>query len=216
MPQVGPSGLSSSAATTSRAPPRSSGKARPATDADIDAPIGMDAVLAAADPQLRALALQLGTATSVADFAAFYAAVDAVHGTINPADATSDASLAVLIGRPVALVQATLRLELERAAIAVSEQRLLQPRPMDGQRCGLERSRLSRRVGRPRPPRRWAHRLLPTGGRGWVRSRHRSSARRHPRPRRGCDADAGHVASDADPRACPTSWAVAHVTSSAC
>ena len=85
----------------------------PGNDADIDAPIGMDAVLAAADPQLRALALQLGTATSVADFAAFYAAVDAVHGTINPADATSDASLAVLIGRPVALVQATLRLELK-------------------------------------------------------------------------------------------------------
>lgn len=85
----------------------------PGNDADIDQDIETDLVLAAANPQLRALALQLGKTASVDDFNAFYQAVDSAHGSVNPANAATDAGLAVLIGRPVALVQAELRLQLQ-------------------------------------------------------------------------------------------------------
>ena len=69
-------------------------------DADIDQPI--EQALAAANPQLREVALQLknGSAT---DFQAFYNAVDTAHGSINPANLVTDAGLAILVGRPVAL-----------------------------------------------------------------------------------------------------------------
>jgi hypothetical protein len=84
----------------------------PGNDRDIDQNIEQDSVLAAAHPELRALALQLGKTGSVDDFKAFYRAVDGAHGSISPSNAATDAGLAVLIGRPVALVQAALRLDL--------------------------------------------------------------------------------------------------------
>jgi hypothetical protein len=84
----------------------------PGNDRDIDQNIEQDAVLAAAHPELRKLALQLGNTGSVDNFKAFYSAVDGAHGSISPANAATDAGLAVLVGRPVALVQAALRLDL--------------------------------------------------------------------------------------------------------
>lgn len=85
----------------------------PGSDADIDQTIDQDVVLAAADPRMRSLALQLGLQTSIADFQAFYTAVDTAYASIDPGDAPSDAGVAVLIGRPVAVVQASLRLDLK-------------------------------------------------------------------------------------------------------
>jgi len=82
----------------------------PGNDADIDQPI--DVALAAANPQLSALARHL-KGGSVTDFQAFYQAVDQAHGSINPANLATDAGLAIFIGRPVALVQAALRLDLQ-------------------------------------------------------------------------------------------------------
>lgn len=85
----------------------------PGNDADIDQTIEQDVVLAAADARIRALALQLGLHTSIKDFQAFYHAVDTAYAAVDPGDATSDAGVAVLIGRPVAVVQASLRLDLQ-------------------------------------------------------------------------------------------------------
>lgn len=85
----------------------------PGNDADIDQPIDQDVVLAAADPRIRALALQLGLHTSITDFGAFYTAVDTAYAAIDSGDVPSDVGVAVLIGRPVALVQASLRLDLK-------------------------------------------------------------------------------------------------------
>ena len=81
----------------------------PGDDATINRPI--EDVLADAHPQLLALgkALRHGT---IQFFTNFWKAVDTVHGSINPALLSENSGLAVLVGRPVALVQALLRLEL--------------------------------------------------------------------------------------------------------
>lgn len=80
----------------------------PGDDRDIDTGVVADPVVAAAHPQLRALVRHLGIVASVADFRSFDAAVDAAHTSINPANLATDAGLSVLVGRPVALVQAAL------------------------------------------------------------------------------------------------------------
>lgn len=85
----------------------------PGNDRDIDTGLVGDPVVAAAHPMLRDLILQIGLASSVTDFQAFYAAVDAAHGSINPGNLATDAGLTVLVGRPVALVQAALTLDLQ-------------------------------------------------------------------------------------------------------
>jgi hypothetical protein len=81
----------------------------PGDDADIDEPI--DQALADANPLLRAVALSLHGA-SADYFKAFYAAVDTVHATVNPQNLSLESGLAVLAGRPVALAQAAIRLDL--------------------------------------------------------------------------------------------------------
>ncbi|MFO1431303.1 MAG: hypothetical protein U1F76_14360 [Candidatus Competibacteraceae bacterium] len=81
----------------------------PGDNATIDKPV--DQALADANPLLRELALSLSKATSD-DFQAFFHAVDTAHGTINPQNLSLESGFGVLAGRPVALVQAALRLEL--------------------------------------------------------------------------------------------------------
>jgi hypothetical protein len=82
----------------------------PGDDATINEPIA-DA-LADANPLLRDLALSLANATP-AYFQAFFRAVDTTHATVNPQNLSLESGLAVLVGRPVALVQAALRLDLQ-------------------------------------------------------------------------------------------------------
>jgi hypothetical protein len=72
-------------------------------------------VMAYQNPQLRDFVTALGNAT--ADFfAAMWQAIDTAGNTIEPGPVPTDSELAVLIGRPVALVQAAVRLELQGAA----------------------------------------------------------------------------------------------------
>lgn len=79
----------------------------PGDDTRIDQPIAQ--ALAAVNPVFAALAISLCNAA--ADFfESFWRAVDRVHGGINPL--ASNAGLSVLIGRPVAVAQAMLRLDL--------------------------------------------------------------------------------------------------------
>ncbi len=81
----------------------------PGDDATIDEPI--EQALADANPLLQQVALSLHNAT--ADyFTAFYDAVDTTHATVNPQNLSLESGLAVLVGRPVALAQAALRLDL--------------------------------------------------------------------------------------------------------
>lgn len=63
------------------------------------------------NPQLKNLSVTLKS--KAAFFKSFWNAVDLAHGSINPQNLSSSSGLAVLIGRPVALVQAMLRLEVE-------------------------------------------------------------------------------------------------------
>jgi hypothetical protein len=81
----------------------------PGDDRTIDQAI--DQVLAHAHPQLLALGVALQKDPRF--FEKFWQAVDRVHGAINPGNLSVNSSLAVLIGRPVALVQASLRLEVK-------------------------------------------------------------------------------------------------------
>jgi hypothetical protein len=81
----------------------------PGNDVTIDEDIA-DA-LKGANPFLQQVALSLYNGT--ADyFSAFYKAVDTIHATINPQNLALESGLSVLIGRPVALAQAALRLDL--------------------------------------------------------------------------------------------------------
>jgi hypothetical protein len=84
----------------------------PGDDATINEAI--DGVLAHAHPLLHALGMALNN-NGVDFFKAFWTAVDSVHGTINPANLATNGGLGVLIGRPVALVQTLLRLEVKGA-----------------------------------------------------------------------------------------------------
>lgn len=85
----------------------------PGNDRDIDSGLLGDPVVAAAHPELRALILHLGTVMKVPEFGAFYSAVDNAHVGINPGNLATDAGLTVLVGRPVAVVQAGLTLDLQ-------------------------------------------------------------------------------------------------------
>jgi hypothetical protein len=81
----------------------------PADDSRIDQSV--EEALSHTHPQLLALGSKLmGGGPDF--FTQFWQAVDTVHGNINPADAGINSGLAILIGRPVALVQASLRLEV--------------------------------------------------------------------------------------------------------
>lgn len=82
----------------------------PGNDATIDK--GVEAAMQDQNPHLRDLAVMLAHA-SVGFFRAFYDAVDAAASSVSPPNADSSAGMAVLVGRPVALVQASLLLELQ-------------------------------------------------------------------------------------------------------
>lgn len=62
------------------------------------------------NPHLRELALTLGSSTP-SRFRAFWQAADAAFAQITPAAADSQSGLGLLVGRPLAVVQASLRLE---------------------------------------------------------------------------------------------------------
>jgi hypothetical protein len=101
----------------------------PGHQATIDA--GLAAVMADQNPHLRELALALG-AGPPARFRACWRAADAAATQIVPAQPASSSSLAALTGRPLALVQASLRLErqglaaLDQAVTAITGQRFLE------------------------------------------------------------------------------------------
>jgi hypothetical protein len=82
--------------------------------------IGQDlaTVLAYQNPQLREVALALGgPGATAANFAAMWKVIDTVGETIEPGPLPSDSDIAVLVGRPIALVQAAVRLELQGTAM---------------------------------------------------------------------------------------------------
>lgn len=82
----------------------------PGDDANINQ--RAEQALASANPLLSALVLSLVNATATY-FQAFYHAVDTVHSTINPGNLALASGLSVLAGRPVALTQAAMRLDLQ-------------------------------------------------------------------------------------------------------
>jgi hypothetical protein len=81
----------------------------PGDNATINLPI--DKALATVNPTFKALAVALKDATPTW-FLNFWTAVDQVHGGISPDTLATDAGLSVLIGRPVAVAQTALRLDI--------------------------------------------------------------------------------------------------------
>ena len=81
----------------------------PGDDSIINKPV--EEVLRYENPQLMKIAVALKGSSSF--FKAFWTAVDSAHGIINPQNLSSSSGLAVLVGRPIALVQAMLRMEVE-------------------------------------------------------------------------------------------------------
>ncbi len=82
--------------------------------------IGQDlaTVMAHQNPQLREVALALGGPGATAQmFTAMWKVIDTAGETIQPGPLPTDSDLAVLVGRPIALVQAAVRLELQGAAM---------------------------------------------------------------------------------------------------
>jgi hypothetical protein len=79
-----------------------------------DLTINMDisAVLRCENPQLSKLAISLKN-SPIDHFNDFCEAIDMAHGSINPQYLSSSSCIAPLIGRPIAVVQALLRLEVE-------------------------------------------------------------------------------------------------------
>jgi hypothetical protein len=73
---------------------------------------GVGAVMQDQQPQLRDLVVAL-SASNPHFFNDFMVAIDAVNGFVQPQDVTTNNDLAVLIGRPMAVVQVALALELQ-------------------------------------------------------------------------------------------------------
>ena len=92
-------------------------QATPGDQATIDADLAT--VMAHQNPHLRELALALGGATP-ARFRAFWQAADTAITQIVPSAPASQAGLATLVGRPLALVQSSLR--FERQGLAALDQ----------------------------------------------------------------------------------------------
>ena len=88
-------------------------QAAPGDDATIDEGVG--AVVRDVNTHLGELATMLA-ASSVAFFQAFYEAVDTAASSVSPPRLDSDAGTALLLGRPVAVVQASLLLQLQGVA----------------------------------------------------------------------------------------------------
>ncbi|AUX37488.1 MULTISPECIES: hypothetical protein [Sorangium] len=84
-------------------------QATPGDDATVDQDVAT--VMASQNPHLRDLAVALGASTP-AFFEAFWTALDAAATSTAPSTLPSQSGLALLVGRPVALCQASLRLAL--------------------------------------------------------------------------------------------------------
>lgn len=82
----------------------------PGVERTIDQPI--EVALELVDPRLRALGLALASGTR-AFFTAFWRALDTVASNVDPTPLSTDTGLVALVGRPIALTQAALRLEVE-------------------------------------------------------------------------------------------------------
>ena len=80
----------------------------PGNQATVDA--NLDSVMQHENPHLRELALSLGVSTP-ARFRAFWQATDSAFSKITPTASESRSPLCFLVGRPLALVQASLQLE---------------------------------------------------------------------------------------------------------
>jgi hypothetical protein len=76
----------------------------------------IEQVFALQNPQLRDIALALYN-NGPAFFTAFWRAIDNMHNFIDPQNYAQNSDLAVLIGRPVALAQTILRLELDSSPV---------------------------------------------------------------------------------------------------
>jgi hypothetical protein len=84
----------------------------PGDDRTVDQDLAT--VMAYQNPQLRDFVTALGTG-SADFFAAMWQAIDSAGNTIEPGPVPTNSDLAVLVGRPVALVQVAVRLELQGA-----------------------------------------------------------------------------------------------------
>ena len=82
----------------------------PGDDATIDEDVAT--ALQYENPQLRALAISLKNG-SAEFFTALWRALDTVGNKVEPGAVAGDAGMATLVGRPVALTQAALRLEVQ-------------------------------------------------------------------------------------------------------
>ena len=83
------------------------------------ATLGQDLATAMAyqNPQLRQVAMALGgPGATAANFTAMWRLIDTVGQTIEPGPLPTDSGLSVLVGRPVAVVAAAVRLELQGTA----------------------------------------------------------------------------------------------------
>lgn len=78
----------------------------------------LETVMAHQNPCLREVTLAIGgPSASAANFTALWKALDTVGETIEPGQLPTDSELAVLVGRPIALVEAAVRLELRGTAM---------------------------------------------------------------------------------------------------
>jgi hypothetical protein len=82
----------------------------PGDDSTIN--VAIDVVMQEQNPQLRELVLTLfhGSVTAFQDF---WRSIDRMNDTIDPLNSSASSSMAILVGRPLALVQAYLRLEVQ-------------------------------------------------------------------------------------------------------
>jgi hypothetical protein len=88
----------------------------PGDDATIDE--DLQTVMQYQNPQLSDFALALGGPQASVDFfKGLWQVLDTVGDTVAPGPLPTDSDLAVLVGRPIALVQAAVRLELRGAAM---------------------------------------------------------------------------------------------------
>ena len=77
----------------------------------------LNTAMAFQNPRLREVALALGGRGAIrAHFAAMWRLIDTVGQSIEPAPLRTDSDLSVLVGRPIAIVAAALRLELKGTA----------------------------------------------------------------------------------------------------
>ena len=136
-------------------------QARPGNDATIGQPVAT--VMQDVNPHLRDVAVALSSA-GVGAFQAFYQAVDTAATSVSPPAADTGAGLAVLVGRPVALVQASLLLETQGTSAYDQTWNTLVPgHDFEDSDDGLGTVQVPAVLGDIDQHRRRARRLLPAG-----------------------------------------------------